>query len=265
LSFSLSKQSTTSLVFYDWASDIDPKRWVELSEWFSNSVGYPINRIVATDIKGRSVKVKKGDYDAIEGKASLSVYSLRPPYTNMREWDCISEISLISKGKKTAIMSYVTSCHDTELLIYLTVKTAEIADLRYGHSLVMPHDCGPEYYLQDMMYSTDNFGLCDAYYQSDLMMKWIEERNISSVACDHDVIFRHAKSLLRDVYPLNIVTRSHMSTLNGGVSLLHEIINKWGLGRIVDIGHGLLAWIIPMERIPEARTKLKPTGLLIAV
>jgi hypothetical protein len=74
----------------------------------------------------------------------------------------------------------------------------------------------------------------------------------------------HYSERLRDIFPLNYLVESHLSFQLGGQSLREWIIASPARGALTNLEPGLWCWSVPENIIPQVRSALEPSGLLVA-
>lgn len=92
---------------------------------------------------------------------------------------------------------------------------------------------------------------------------WRLER-LDMIAQNKPAPFRHLEGLLRDIYPINILTTPHLQREISGQKLRDWIENGAGRGYLQKIADHVSVWVLPPRNLPTVRNALARAGLLIA-
>lgn len=75
---------------------------------------------------------------------------------------------------------------------------------------------------------------------------------------------RYAGSMLRMVYPLNVLNNEHCKIMVDGVPLEELIRSSSDMGKLTELSNGLKLWILRDSQLSNANAKLGGSGCLIA-
>jgi hypothetical protein len=75
---------------------------------------------------------------------------------------------------------------------------------------------------------------------------------------------RHARRLIPDVFPLNVLSDSHMQRKLGGTSFKEWILQNTGLTSLTQIGPGCFTWFVPPSRTAALSAQLNEFDAIIS-
>jgi hypothetical protein len=76
--------------------------------------------------------------------------------------------------------------------------------------------------------------------------------------------FRHLTGMLRDIYPMNVLTRPHHQRDMLGQPLADWIAGDAHRGSLREVADQVWTWVVPEDDIPNVRDALQAAGLLIS-
>jgi hypothetical protein len=131
-----------------------------------------------------------------------------------------------------------------------------------GYGIGYEHDgrMGPEAYAHGLEVQFEDLDIDEQ--QSKRMDMWWRE--CSAPQDGEPTRFRHLAGMIRDVYPVSVLSPVHLAQKVG-----HRNLGEWigaapGRGTLMRIGAGNSLWAIPPVGIPAVRAELKAAGLIIA-
>lgn len=130
----------------------------------------------------------------------------------------------------------------------------------YGIGYVHDGRRGPEAYAHGMEVQFEGLDLDDQ--ESRRMEMWWRECQLSCAG--EPGRFRHLAGMIRDVYPVSVLSPVHLAQKVGHCHLGEWIGAAAGRGTLTRIGAGNSLWAVPTVRIPALREELKAAGLIIA-
>jgi hypothetical protein len=144
-----------------------------------------------------------------------------------------------------------------ELVRFLYASSKAMANWRYGIGYSHPSDRGPGEYAMGMLAHSGPVvprspRLEDSGAHKDRVMCWLDEMRGKRAKK------RHLQGWFRDVYPVNLLSESHVKVpVEGNTVLLDS-----HLGTFEQLER-LWLWEVPQETIPQARQVLIDAGVLI--
>ena len=76
--------------------------------------------------------------------------------------------------------------------------------------------------------------------------------------------YRHARRLIPDVFPLNVLSEGHMQRKLGGTSFKEWILQNTGLTSLMQIGPRCFTWSVPPSRTASLSAQLNELGAIIS-
>ena len=76
--------------------------------------------------------------------------------------------------------------------------------------------------------------------------------------------YRHAHRLIPDVFPLNVLSDSHMQQKLGGTTFKEWILQNTGLTSLTQIGPRCFTWFVPPSRTAALSAQLNEFGAIIS-
>jgi len=246
------------VAIYDWKGEIDPLQWYRTAvEYFQalgvepdlGSFGRTAKKKRPIQFKSLNKKILSADSSNIE---SITLYLTIPDYVQLVfGWTVTAGFS-IGGRTKTVFFCFddTVRTFDHGFLLELIGELSESCEVTYGIAYQRPFELGPAAYALGAVVGLD-YGDEDAHLIGD----WFRERMGRN---------RHVRGLLRDVYPLNFLSRPHLETPVDGQPLADWIEAAPGRGELAPFADGLWCWSIPQQSLEDLRAILRPRGLLIA-
>jgi hypothetical protein len=131
-----------------------------------------------------------------------------------------------------------------------------------GYGIGYEHDgrMGPEAYAHGLEMQYEGLDVDDL--ESRRMGTWWLE--CSAPQAGGPGRFRHLAGMIRDVYPVSVLSPVHLAQRVGRCNLGEWIGAAAGRGSLMRIGADNSLWAIPTAGIPAVRSELKAAGLIIA-
>ena len=131
-----------------------------------------------------------------------------------------------------------------------------------GYGIGYEHDGrkGPEAYAHGLEVQFDGLDIDDR--ESKRMDMWWRE--CASPQAGEPGRFRHLAGMIRDVYPVSVLSPVHLAQKVGHRNLSEWIGAAASRGTLTPIGAGNSLWAVPAVGIPAVRAELKAAGLVIA-
>lgn len=254
----------STLVFYDWKDDLDLEGAMELSKDFfsllgatANAAAYgrgksPIRRISP---KSLGKAIRKPDVRSIE------IQELVSPFNDMNKDTVYAGFSFFSR-KKTAVFSHRSTEIDVDLFTTLTQKFSQAAKITYGIAYLRPVNLGPAMFAYDLSYTADAEQTLDTQELSEMNL-WRLERT-DMIAQNRLAPYRHLCGMMRDLYPMNVLTTPHVQREICGYPLMDWIAREDGRGHLEEVAEKVWIWVVPSCDLLRVRRILGGHGLLIS-
>jgi hypothetical protein len=248
------------LVVYDWKGDLDPKEWYRIAVEFFEALGVEpdTGSFGPVSPKKRPIQFKTLKKRIIKANSSsignIALHNTIPDYVQLIFGWTVTAQLIASDGKTTFF------CFDDSLRSFhpdfmkdIMSKISALCEVVYGVAYQRPFELGPDAYAlgmgAGMGYSTEDMA------RSHRIGDWFRERMRRN---------RHVQGLLRDVYPLNFLSRPHLENPVDGQPLAEWIAAAAGRGELAPMADGVWCWSVPPESLEGVRAILRPRGLLIA-
>jgi hypothetical protein len=248
------------LALYDWVGEIDT---VQFHEWAlkffaANGVLPDICGISKVDGKdsNRSYKrlEKRLRAEPLSSVDGLELCHMLPGHFDL-VFGCDVSASLIDVGGKMMTFCCDQTIRGIELNFFepLLERIGTTVALQYGSGYLRLRESGPSAYASGMAagmgYSTEELA------EADRIATWFYERPGKK---------RHLMGLLRDVYPLNVISEPHLEQRVEGLPLADWIRQSPSRGTLRSLPRGAWLWRIDEANIESVRASLADAGLLIA-
>lgn len=261
---SSSGELASTLVFYDWEGDLDLEGSLELSKDFFSLLGATAN--AAAYGRGESPTrriLPKNLEKAIQkpNVRSMEIQELAFPFRETNKDNVYAGFSFRGR-KKTAVFSHHSTQIDIDLFTTLTQKFSQVAKITYGHAYLRPVNLGPVMFAYDLSYTADTEQKLDPQELSEMKF-WRWER-LDMVTQNRLAPFRHLSGMLRDLYPMNVLTSSHVRREICGHPLMDWIASEKRRGYLEEVAEKVWIWVVPPHDLPHLRTTLEAHGLLIS-
>ncbi len=258
-------ETANCLVLFDWSGELDPVRWFDLATHFFSEVGEKAvaGQVMQSNGLARSPRPKALEQRLRSGESFRSV-SLRgrpvdPEYRHLEA--LVSAGYYVHRRKRTLHFIYRAGRRplERELFIDLVFRMSAFCRPSYGYAFRRAFSAGPELFAHDI-----GFGESALYddEESKRMTRWFHERT-DGASQGRPAPFRHLEGMHRDVFPLNILTASHLAREIAGMPLRDWIEADAARGTIVEIVAGSWIWAVPGRAIAEVRRHLRTAGLLV--
>lgn len=191
-----------------------------------------------------SADLPGGDRDPLQWEAATSW--MRPPHTSL---------PTVFFGHRQHLGTF--SVRDCMSLSLLATPHSSIG---YGIGYERDGRKGPEAYAHGLEVQFEGLDIDDE--ESRRMDMWWRE--CSAPQAGEPDRRRHLAGMIRDVYPVSVLSPVHLAQKVG-----HRNFGEWigaaaGRGTLTPIGAGNSLWAVPKVGIPAVRAELKAAGLVIA-
>lgn len=194
---------------------------------------------------------------------SISCYVETPGATDLMRWEAAASWARPLLHPLPNIFFGIT--HDEEKLAveiwgYLAKLIAGICLVTYGVGYRRDPLLGPEAYALGMVVQRGKLGPSELEYGR--IGLW--QREFARPRAGEPERFRHLSGLIRDVYPVSILSQSHLSKFIGGLRFAEWIGSASGRGTLTKLGIGNWLWSVSDVDIPLVREVLCAAQLVIA-
>ncbi len=247
------------LAVYDWSGEINVVEFHRIAKLLfdANGVSPDVGSLEASADENKVL-----DYPSIVAALSTGrnreardcdFYHTLPGYKQLIfGWDVFA--SLISTVEKTMVFCCAQSLPSVDIGHFEEIvrRLAALVDLKYAIGYERPFELGPDLYAHGMVtglgYSPEGMA------QGDRIAAWMHERLGAN---------RHLHGFVRDVYPLNVLSSSHVSRDVENVSLGQWIQQSADRGDLKQIGGEAWLWNLDHNQIDSVRADLQRAGCLI--
>jgi hypothetical protein len=246
------------LALYDWGGDLDAAQFCSwASDFFSRNREDLNYASIGTDARkddARNWAELRSKLNQATHVSTLELYHTLPDYTQLVfGWDVTA--ALFSDEHRSMYLCCDQTLVDLNVSDFeATIESAarEIG-LLYGIGFARPYRLGP------VMYAT---GMATGLGYSDQDM--LEADRIGSWFREVIGQNRHRTGLLRDLYPLNVISEPHLGQRVGGARLADWIRHSPDRGTLRPLDNGAWLWRVEESQIESVRAPLVDAGLLIA-
>lgn len=248
----------TCLVLYDWTGEFSFQSFMEWGiDFFSRTDSEP-NLCSITDSNGKRMDgslasiSKRVWQPSPEWLSSLEMYHTLPDFEQLIfGWDVTAAI-IVEEGLRT-LWFCAGPNQPMQHFETLLARIAQSVHLTYGIGYSLPFSAGPTCYATGMVVDCDYTAASIA--QADRVGSWFRERL---------GINRHLQGLLRDVYPLNVLSEKHLSQRVESATLREWVNRSSERGTLQELPGGATLWTVEPAHEAAVRQTLIQAGLLIA-
>lgn len=252
----------SAVAFYGFDRSVQSRQaFYELSvEWFQEKGVTPdVAYLQGAGFSGKTIRftsaqsqLRRKGYENLEG---FSLVAMTPGGEDVvrdavltAEWGVRSQTACIEAS------AAVTSLADPAL--YDLAKRAVLAlSPAYGIGFTMAHDRGPGFYCLGLIYA---IGVISETPEAEEHARRIEAwENVAML----QELYR--KGILRDVYPWNFLTESHVARRVERQPLLKWINKDPKRGTIAEFVDGVWLWEVEDDHLDEVRTVVSRAGLVL--
>ncbi|WP_010300865.1 hypothetical protein [Candidatus Odyssella thessalonicensis] len=195
-------------------------------------------------------RLETNEYKDVQG---LSLYATPPNHgTDMFDGIFILEYSASNKGDLILCWDNQIAPFDEVYCKQLLLAICPLIQPRYGYAYQRLFKYGPSFYPMGII---GDQALSDE--EEDKIAQWGNEYALSN-GC-------YKTGDLRDIYPLNILSRMHLDRVVNGCRFedwIHAAPQRGSLEQITD---SLWTWWVEADNIAAIRTALAPSGMILCV
>lgn len=252
---------SNNLVFYNlsFSHHSSIENWYHnILVWFENYNQTPTRvGITAPFIKStQTMSFKNGHKklleNGFEGVDSISLYANVPNHNiDMSDFNFCAYVRL-KENRTNLILSF-----DNDIITFSRSCLEELIQQQsqyftpgYGICYQRDYKFGPIFYAIGMI-------------QGDLSKE--EEENIAEWFREYGDPETYYVGLLRDIYPLNILSQPHLDQQVHGQSLKDWICSSPDHGDLKQLTPEVWSWWVEADQIPSVRQALAPSGIILCV
>jgi hypothetical protein len=252
-----------ALVF-DASTDLGKRAVIDAIVATLNSIGNPLERIWIEDANGKRRTYKVEEALALLGNQANFRYLWAIPESERRNrksrWLTAVTIDNIAVDSATLFFALPRGSAK-EFVPHVTLL-----------KLLAQADVVPQYgfgYMRE--YGSPDYPAVGYAYKSGRAIEPADWVRLSAVSNDragspaeHPDRYRHARRLILDVFPMNVLSDVHLRQKLGDVSFKEWILQKTGVDSLARIGPRCFAWFVLATQTASVAAQLKDFGLTIA-
>lgn len=200
------------------------------------------------------MRIYPDNLDTIPEQCSeISFYRTLPDYKQIVfGWDV--HASLHCNRHKVMLFCFPQNLAGIELEYFVgfTRSLSTEVDLKYGTGYQRYFDHGPDLYafglISGLKYSAEDIA------EGDRISAWMHE-----IVGDK----RYMSGYLRDVYPLNVLSSTHLAREVEGISLMKWVEQDTRRGCLSQLGEDAWLWEVPQPLLADVRSVLQLAGCMI--
>lgn len=237
----------------------------DLIEWF-NAVGCPPDKLSVdgSGFSGKPVGFARGNSRlskrGFSSITSLCVFSMLPQgQIPCVDWKATASVSMetppVSACFALAPMVSVATLENTHLARLVDSCLSRLRPA-YGIGYHRLHAEGPQFYALGMNYASTVEAAVptgEAYEAALAISRWGDLAMVKEI---------YKRGLLRDVYPYNYLSRTHLVSWVGGQTLQAWISGAPCRGTLTRLDSGVTLWKVPASQIQSVREQLWGAGLI---
>ena len=248
------------LAIFEWGEEIDQGQWYDIASQFFHELGVepthgalekPSSNAKALEtIPALEVKLEKKKYKPDFG---LSVFSTIPKFNQLVfGWYVCAELSFVpDKSMQFCFKDGIGEPY-VDMFERVAERVCELVSPVYGFGYQRPFDKGPDFYAFGMVSGLDYSK--EEMRQKDTIAAW-----------SHELMGRkrHLQGMLRDVYPLNLISDSHAAMRINGLPLVDWITQEPSHGTIQRIAQSCWLWTVEKRWLRKVKSELNEADFLI--
>ena len=260
----------TCIVFYDFDFQaVDFRQWFEWAvAWFTIKGSQPVRAdIGAEDIKWRTVKtfkhvkkvLEKREFKNIEWIALESEEISNSWSANLYHANITASIRVNPSGKpdmglyaKASILPF-----EQEGIWAPLSKLAHMINPRYGLVHQREYSKDPRFYTWGTIVGLDSDKYPEDAIEEDKIAEWSRQY--------YHPQGKYHTGLLREIYPLNLLSHAHLSYPVGNLTLEQWILSSSDHGELKTLTKTLWTWWVPEDKIPHVTNALKDSQIIICI
>jgi hypothetical protein len=250
---------------FDASTDLGKRAVIDAIVATMNSLGNPLERIWIEDANGKRRTYKVEEALAFLGNQANFRYLWAIPESERRNsksrWLTAVTIDNIAVNSATLFFALPRGSAKEFAPHVTLLKLLAQADVvpQYGFGYMREYG-SPDYFAVGYAYKSGIRAIEPA--------DWVRLAALSNDRAgsppEHPDRYRHARRLILDVFPVNVLSDIHLQQKLGDVSFKDWILQKTGLDSLTRIGPRCSAWFVPATRTASVAAQLKDFGLTIA-
>jgi hypothetical protein len=259
--------SCACLALYGCEERLTAQTWLGVAERYFQYLGVSPTLCVVTFTSGRTRtfhwNVGRLRVEDISGVETLFCSADLPHNRDLLQWEAATSwVRPAHSSLPTVFFGYRQ--HLGPFSITGCMHLSRLASLHstIGYGIGYEHDgrMGPEAYAHGLEVQFADFEV-DSRESKRLSLWW---RECSAPRVGEPSRFRHLRGMIRDVYPVSVLSPVHLAQEVGQRNFGEWIGAATTRGTLTQIGGGNSLWAIPAGGIPAVRAELKAAGLIIA-
>jgi hypothetical protein len=230
-----------------------------------NSIGDPLERIWIEDANCKRRTYKVEEALAVLGNQANFRYVWAIPRSERRNsksrWLTAAAIDNIAVSSATLFFALPRGLAEEFVPHVTLLKLLAQAQIfpRYGFGYTREYGVGPDYLAVGYAYK---HGL-RTREQADWVRlpAWSNDR--AGQPTEQPDRYRHARGLILDVFPMNVLSDTHLQQKVGSASFKEWILQNTGPESLTQIGPRCFVWCVPASRTASVAAQLSEFGSII--
>ena len=263
----MKSHSCACLALYGCEERLTAQTWLGVAERYFQYLGVSPTLCVATFTSGQTRtfnwKVARLRVDSATEVETLFCSADLPGSQDMLQWEAATSwIRPSHTSLPTVFFGYRQYLGPFSVRDCMHLSRLATLHSSIGYGIGYEHDgrLGPEAYAHGLEVQFENLDIDDQ--ESKRMHMWWRE--CSAPRDGEPSRLRHLSGMIRDVYPVSVLSPVHLARKVGQGNFAEWIGAAPGRGTLTRIGAGNSLWAVPTVGIPAVRTELKVAGLIIA-
>lgn len=235
------------LALYDWRGEISAARFhdIALTVFHANGVAPDTGACSSDEHDLRTYAELFSNLP--NERRGISLYHTLPDYNQLVfGWDLIATLDTVDSRQMIFCYPQDSAGIGLTFLAGIVRTLAQELQLTYGIGYQRDFDLGPDLYAYGLVTGLE-YGPEDMA-EGDRIAAWMHEQ------MDRN---RHLTGLLRDVYPINVLSRPHVERPIAGQAFGQWIETAPDRGRLEPLANDAWLWTVPEERLLPVRTEIK--------
>lgn len=256
-----------ALALFDWPTNFDVKAWRDVTKAYFDRLGVSPDLATLTEQSGAKRQLTGADaqrwpaWSLQPTPKGVSLYATEPGYIQLVfGWWVTANFHFNDRVKDRSVFwgwrADLPLTLDEAVGLLIAPLAARVS-LPYGFGYTLPFRRGP---------GLDSLGL-EAGLPSGVKRSAEDRQEAARIANwgrDLRGRKRHLQGLLRDLYPVNLISAPHLAKTVQGRPLAEWVAAAPGRGTLVPLAGGLWQWRLAPEEVAQVRPTLVAEGLLIA-
>jgi hypothetical protein len=249
---------------YDASTNLGKRAVIDAIAATMNSLGNPLEKVWIEDANGKRRTYKVEQALAVLGQQANFRYLWAIPESERRNsksrWLTAATIDNIAVNSATLFFALPRGLAKEFVPHVTLLKLLAQADIvpQYGFGYTREYG-SPDYFSVGYAYKSG----IRAIEQADWVRLSALSNDRAGNPAEHPDRYRHARRLILDVFPMNVLSDVHLQQKFAGASFREWILQNTGLESLTQIGPRCFAWFVPASRTAYLSAQLKEFGLTI--